>query len=90
MTSRGLTKMLLTESFMCTLKAMIRGLPLGILIPYLVNLAIRQKLPVLYELPVGLLVGSILGIYALVMTVTLLAVFKLRKQNLLESIRYKS
>ncbi len=90
MTSRGLTKMLLTESFMCTLKAMIRGLPLGILIPYLVNLAIRQKLPVLYELPVGLLVGSILGIYALVMTVTLLAVFKLRKQNLIESIRYKS
>jgi putative ABC transport system permease protein len=90
MTGRGLMKMLLTESFMCTLKALIRGLPFGILIPYLINLAIRQKLPVLYRLPVGILFGSVAGIYAIVMIVTFLAVLNLRKQNIIESIRNKN
>ncbi len=90
MTGQGLTKMLLTESFMCTLKAVIRGLPFGILIPYLINLAIRQKLPVLYKLPLGILFGSVLGIYAIVMIVTFLAVLNLKKQNIIESIRNKN
>ncbi|MCR5584318.1 MAG: ABC transporter permease [Lachnospiraceae bacterium] len=90
MTDRGLTKMLLTENFMCTLKAGIRGLPFGILLPYLINLAIRQKLPVLYRLPLGILFGSVLGIYAIVMLVTFLTMLRLRKQNIIESIRNKN
>ncbi len=90
MTVRGLTKMLLTESFMCTLRAVIRGLPFGIVIPYLINLAIRQKLPILYKLPLGILFGSVLGIYAIVMLVTFLTMLRLRKQNIIESIRNKS
>ena len=89
MTSKGLQKMLLSESVLCTLKATIWGVPLGILIPYLMNVAIRQKLPILYEVPWGLLLTSTTGIFFLILAVTMGAVHKLRKQNLMESIRMK-
>ena len=87
MTTEGLQKMLLSESIICTLKATVWGVPLGILIPYLINVVIRQAFPILYEVPWGLLLTSVGGIFLLILAVTFKAVYKLRKQNLIESIR---
>ena len=89
MTSEGLKKMLISESVICTLKATVWGVPLGILIPYLINVMIRQKLPILYKVPWGLLLTSVMGIFILILAVTFGAIYKLRKQNLIESIRMK-
>ena len=89
MTSEGLQKMLISESVICTLKATVWGVPLGILIPYLINVMIRQKLPILYKVPWGLLLTSVMGIFILILAVTFGAIYKLRKQNLIESIRMK-
>ena len=87
MTTAGLQKMLLSESIICTLKATVWGVPFGILIPYLINVVIRQAFPILYEVPWGLLLTSVGGIFLLILAVTFKAVYKLRKQNLIESIR---
>ena len=88
MTTEGLQKMLLSESIICTLKATVWGVPLGILIPYLINVVMRQAFPILYEVPWGLLLGSIGGIFLLILAVTFGAVYKLKRQNLIESIRF--
>lgn len=90
MTTEGLQKMLLSESVICTLKAIVWGVPLGILIPYMINVVIRQSLPVLYEIPWGLLMFGISGIFILILAVTFGTVYKLRGQNLIESIRMKT
>jgi len=90
MTTEGLQKMLLSESIICTLKATVWGVPFGILIPYLINVVIRRAFPILYEVPWGLLLTSIGGIFLLILAVTFGAVYKLRKQNLIEEIRMKT
>lgn len=89
MTTAGLRKMLVAESILCTLKAMVWGVPLGILIPYVINLVIRQALPIMYEVPWVLLLSSIVGIFLLILAVTFCAIHKLKKQNIMESIRNK-
>ena len=70
MTTEGLQKMLLSESVICTIKAIVWGVPLGILIPYMINVVIRQAVPVLYEVPWRLLMFSISGIFILIFAVT--------------------
>ena len=90
MTTKGLQKMLLSESVICTLKAIVWGVPFGIVIPYMINVVIRQVVPVLYEVPWGLLMLSISGIFILIFAVTFATVYKLRRQNLIESIRMKT
>lgn len=90
MTTKGLLKMLFCESVICTLKAAVWGVPAGILIPYIMNFVIRQALPVLYEVPWGLLSASLGSIFLLILSVTFGTVYKLRRQNLIESIRMKT
>lgn len=90
MTTDGLTKMLVCESVICTLRATAWGIPAGILIPYLVSLILRKVLPIRYEIPWGFLLLSIAGVFSLILTVTFCAVHKLKQQNLMESIRNKT
>lgn len=89
MTTEGLRKMLLGECVICTAKAIVWGLPLGILIPYIINVMIRQSLPVTYEIPWELLLFSVSGILILIIAVTFGTVYKLRRQNLIETIRFQ-
>ncbi len=90
MTTEGLQKMLFSESIICTLKAIVWGVPLGIFIPYAINVVVRRAFPIVYEVPWGLLLASIIAIFSLILAVTFGAVHKLRKQNLIESIRMKT
>lgn len=90
MTIDSLQKMLLCEGVICTIRALIRGVPLGIFIPYLLNLVIRKQLPITYEVPWSVLFVSVLGIFAVVLTVIFCEIRKLRNQNLIESIRMRT
>ncbi|MBQ6787887.1 MAG: ABC transporter permease [Lachnospiraceae bacterium] len=90
MTTKGLKKMLICESVICTLRAVVWGVPLGILIPYVLNLAIRKVVPIIYEIPWLLLITSVGIIFFLILSVTFGAIHKLKKQNLIESIRMKT
>ena len=90
MTTEGLKKMLISESVICTLRAAVWGIPFGILIPYIINLAIRKVVPIIYEIPWLLLITSVGIIFFLILSVTFGAIHKLKKQNLMESIRMKT
>ena len=90
MTIEGLKKMLISESVICTLRAAAWGIPFGILIPYIINLAIRKVFPIIYEIPWPLLITSVGTIFLLILAVTFGAIHKLKKQNLIESIRMKT
>lgn len=87
MTSGGLRRMLFSESVICTLKATLRGVPLGILIPWLINLSLRKMFPVLYSVPWGIVLLSVVAIFGLITLITFCSVRKLKKQNLIETIR---
>ncbi len=90
MTTKGLKKMLIAECMICTIKALLWGVPLGILIPYIINLVIRKILPITYEVPLGLLFSSIAVILAMVLAVTFRGAHKLKRQNIMECIRSKT
>lgn len=90
MTSTGLNKMLLAESIFCTLKAILVGVPLGICIPWLINLSLRKVFPVVYTLPVGMVLLSIVLIFALVTCITFRSIGRFKKQNLIETIRMET
>lgn len=90
MTTQGLQRMLINESMICTIKAAIYGIPFGILIPYVINLAIRMVFPVTYEIPWVLLVMSTCSIFLLILCITFGAIHKLKKQNLIETIRMET
>lgn len=89
MTTESLQKMLLCEGVICTIRALVRGIPLGIIIPYLLNLILRKSLPITYKIPWGVLFVSVCGIFAVVLSVTFCEIRKLRNQNLIECIRMK-
>lgn len=90
MTSTELNRMLLAESVLCTLKAILVGVPLGIGIPWLINLSLRKVFPVVYNLPVGMVLLSIVLIFTLVICITFRAIGRLKKQNLIETIRMET
>lgn len=90
MTSKGLKRMLLYESIFCTMKASVRGIIFGILIPWVINLALRKVFPIRYSIPFGMILMSVILIFGLVVAVTFYAIRKLRKQNLIETIRMET
>ena len=90
MTSDGLKKMLISESIICTLKATLIGVPLGIFIPWLINLSLRKVFPVVYTVPVGIILVSVAAIFGLVVFITFCSIRKLEKQNLIETIRMET
>ena len=90
MTTEGIQKMLLSESILCTMKAMVWGIPIGILIPYTINLAIRKLFPVRYEVPWVLILVSVMSIFLLILSIAFYIIHKLKKQNIIESIRMEA
>lgn len=63
---------------------------LASVIPYIINLAIRKVFPVTYEIPWILLVISTCSIFLLILLVTFGAIHKMKKQNLIETIRMET
>jgi len=90
MTGGSLKKMLYSESMYCTMKAAVKGGSAGIIIPLLINLSIRNVLPVRFHLPLYMAVLSI-GIVALaVLAITRKEIKKMKDQSLIETIRMDS
>lgn len=90
MTSKGLQKMLNLESVLCSAKALVIGLPAGILLTYLISIPIKAAYPIPYELPVMSILLCALGVLVITFGTTKMAVHKLRGQNIIETIRQES
>ena len=87
MTPEGLRKMLALESILCSLRAMLIGVPLGVLLTYLVALPVRAAFPVQYHFPLLPILLCCAGVLALTLCITTLAARRLRRQNIIARIR---
>lgn len=87
MTPEGLKRMLALESILCSLKALLVGLPIGIVVTYLINLPIRSMYPIPYKLPWLSVLLCTFGVFGITWGTTLYAAHKLRNQNIIEIIR---
>lgn len=87
MTPEGLRKMLALESIFCSLRALALGVPLGILLTYVVNLPIRAMFPVPYHFPLLPILLCAAGVLVLTLAITALAAHRLRSRNIIDRIR---
>ncbi|MGL6198496.1 MAG: ABC transporter permease [Lachnospiraceae bacterium] len=89
-TPEGLKRMLNLESIMCSVKAMSIGLPLAILLTYLINIPIRSMFPVPYQFP-WLAVGCcIVAVFAITWATMRYSSTRLQKKNIVETIRLEN
>lgn len=87
MTPEGLRKMLALESIFCSLRALALGVPLGILLTYVVNLPIRDMFPVPYHFPLLPILLCAADVLVLILAITALAARRLRSRNIIDRIR---
>lgn len=90
MTSEGLKKMLKYESVMCSMKALMYGLPIGIAMTVLINLPIRMMFPIPYKFSLAAIVLCVVVVLLLTWSIMKYAVHKLKEQNIIETIRAES
>lgn len=87
MTPESLKRMLIYESVLCSTKALLYGLPIGIIVTVLINLPIRSMFPISYTMPWLAIVLCILFVLLITLSITFYAVHKLKNQNIIEAIR---
>ncbi len=87
MTPKGLKKMLIFESLLCSTKALFRGAVIGIVISYGINIPIKAIWPIAYNIPFDTIILCCIAVSTITLGVTVFAVRKLSKQNIIETIR---
>lgn len=90
MTHDGLKRMLNLESIMCSTKALIIGLPIAIVITYLINIPIRSMLPVPYQFPWFMVLCCIAVVFIITWSTMRYSSIQLYKKNVIETIRLES
>lgn len=87
MTPESLKRMLNYESILCSVKALLYGIPVGIGVTFLISLPIRLMFPIPYKFPWISVVLSISAVFLITWGINSYASHKLRNQNLIETIR---
>ena len=87
MTYGGLKHMLNLESIMCSAKSLLWGLPIAILLTYLIHQPISSMLPVTYQLPWLAIIQCVAGVFAITWVIMRFSVSRLHNENIVESIR---
>ena len=87
MTYEGLKKMLNLEGIFFTLKSLIIGLPIAIVLTYLINIPIRSMFPVPYQLPWLISICCVVVVFAITWITTQYSVSGLTRKSIIETIR---
>lgn len=90
MTPESLKRMLDFESVLCTAKALLYGIPIGIFVTYLISLPIRSMFPIPYKTPWLSILLCVAAVFFITWSVTRYAAHKLKNQNIIEAIRAES
>ncbi len=90
MTPESLRRMLNYESILCTVKALLYGLPIGIAVTCFINLPIRSMFPIPYKLPWLAILLCVMVVFFITWSTTRYAAHKLDNQNIIETIRSES
>lgn len=87
MTNKQFKKMLNLECIFYGTKALLYGIPLGILVCFLLNQAFGNMLAFLFEIPWNSILVSVIAIYFVVFATMLYASRKVKKENIIDVIR---
>ena len=87
MTNREFRRMINYESFIYGLKALIFGLPVGILLSYLIYNVTSDVYSTKYRFPIIPVMISVVFVFAIISLTMRYSVKKTRKQNIIETIR---
>lgn len=87
MTDRGVVKILSLESLMSGIKSLIIGLPISAAVCVLIHMAISQGIEASFVIPWASIIGAVAGVFAVTFISMLYAANRLKKENILDSIR---
>jgi putative ABC transport system permease protein len=87
MDSRGLRRILNLESVFCTVKAVVVGLPIGLLASWLIHDAMADVVAFPFEIPWVIVAQCVIGVFVITWCVTMVSARKLRGQNIIDTIR---
>ena len=87
MTSSEFNHMIRLESVFMGTKALIFGIPVGIILSYFIYNALGKDTGLSYNLPIKYILLTILGVFLLISFIMKYSVKKVSKQNIIETIR---
>ncbi len=88
MTKSEFNRMIRLESFFYGMKSLLIGIPIGIMLSYLIyRILITSNIEMTYEFPIGGIVISIVAVFLLIYVIMHYSVKKISKQNIIETIR---
>lgn len=87
MTDRGVVKILSLESLMSGIKSLIIGLPISAVVCVLIHMAISQGIEASFVIPWASIISAVAGVFAVTFISMLYAANRLKKENILDSIR---
>ena len=87
MTNPALRKMIYSESMLCTIKASLKGIIAGILIPLLINLPLRTAFPIRFSFPLPAVVLSVGTVFFTVLIITACELKRMKGKSLIDTIR---
>lgn len=85
MTSKEFKRMIRLESLFMGIKSLLFGIPIGIILSYLIYLSSDSDIP--YKLPIVAIIISILVVFILISLIMKYSLNKINKQNTIETIR---
>lgn len=87
LTSKDFKKMNRLESFFLGIKALIYGVPIGILFSYLLYEAMRQRIEASYKLPYMGVIFSVIFVFVVIYLIMSYSSSKMKNINIVETIR---
>lgn len=87
MTNKEFNKMIRLESILYGLKSLLIGIPIGIILSYLVYKAVSGGIEMEFILPINSIIISIVVVMLLIILIMRYSLSKINKQNIIETIR---
>lgn len=84
---KGFNKMILFESLFFGIKSLLYGLPVGILLSFLISNSMNELVLSPFDLPLGSIAICIIGTFVIVLITMWYATVKIKGENILEEIR---
>ncbi len=87
MTSKEFRRMIRLESIFLGLKSLIIGIPIGLILSYLIYYALTDSYYYSYTPPINAIIIAIIVVYLLIMIIMKYSLSKINKQNTIDTIR---
>ena len=87
MTNKEFKRMIRLESIFLGLKSLLYGLPIGILISYIIHSLLKNDTGLPYRLPIIAIIIAVLAVFILIYLIMKYSMSKIDKQNTIETIR---